>query len=98
MARLAGKVPVSPVYDVAQALENPFVHERAGVLGYEYPDGRSARMVANPIRVGGVDLPQRAAPTMGEHTEALLLQAGFDAAAIGKLQALGVIAPPAPAP
>jgi crotonobetainyl-CoA:carnitine CoA-transferase CaiB-like acyl-CoA transferase len=98
MARLAGKVPVSPVYDVAQALENPFVHERAGVLGYEYPDGRSARMVANPIRVGGVELPQRAAPTMGEHTEAVLLQAGFDAAAIAKLQALGVIAPLAHAP
>jgi crotonobetainyl-CoA:carnitine CoA-transferase CaiB-like acyl-CoA transferase len=90
--RLAGKVPVSPVFDVAQALENPFVHERDSVLGYQYPDGRSARMIANPIRVAGVDLPHRAAPRMGEHTEALLREAGFDAAAIAKLQALGVIA------
>jgi crotonobetainyl-CoA:carnitine CoA-transferase CaiB-like acyl-CoA transferase len=57
-------------------------------------------MVANPIRVTGVELPQRAAPSMGEHTEALLLEAGFDAAAIAKLQQLGVIAPAAnlPAP
>jgi len=93
--RLSGKVPVSPVFDIAQALENPFVHERDSVLGYQYPDGRSARMIANPIRVDGVDLPQRAAPRMGEHTDALLREAGFDAAAIATLQRLGVIAGPA---
>ncbi len=90
--QLAGKVPVAPVFDIAQALENPFVHERQGVLGYEYPDGRAARMIANPIRVPGVDLPQRAAPRMGEHNVALLREAGFDDAAIAKLHALGVIA------
>jgi succinate--hydroxymethylglutarate CoA-transferase len=92
ITRLAGKVPVSPVFDVAQALENPFVHERDGVLDYAYGDGRNARMIANPIRVGGVALPQRAAPRMGEHTDALLRHAGFDAAAIAKLRELGVIA------
>jgi crotonobetainyl-CoA:carnitine CoA-transferase CaiB-like acyl-CoA transferase len=90
--RLAGKIPVSPVYDVAQALENAYVHERDSVLGYEYPDGRAARMIANPIRVPGVALPHRAAPRMGEHNTALLAEAGFDAAAIRKLRELGVIA------
>ena len=48
--RLAGKVPVAPVFDIAQALENPFVHERDGVLDFDYGDGRGARMIANPIR------------------------------------------------
>ena len=55
-------------------------------------------MIANPIRVSGVELPQRAAPRMGEHTEALLREAGFDAAAIAKLQQLGVIAGAVPPP
>ena len=91
--RLAGIVPVSPVYDVAQALENPFVQERDSVLGYRYPDGREARMIANPIRVAGVDLPHRAAPRMGADTEAVLREAGFDAAAIARLRDLGVIDP-----
>ena len=91
IGRLAGKVPVSPVFDVAQALENPFVHERDSVLRYAYPDGRAARMIANPLRVPGVRLPQRAAPRMGEHNEALLREAGFDDAAIRKLRELGVI-------
>ena len=34
---------VAPVYDVAQALDNPFVAERGGVLDFAYPDGRAAR-------------------------------------------------------
>jgi crotonobetainyl-CoA:carnitine CoA-transferase CaiB-like acyl-CoA transferase len=95
--QLAGKVPVAPVFDIAQALENPFVHERGNVLGYDYPDGRAARMVANPIRIPGVELPHRAAPRMGEHNEALLREAGFDSAQIAKLRELNVIAGTSPA-
>ena len=34
----------------------------------------------------------RAAPRMGEHNDAMLREAGFDAAAIAKLRELGVIA------
>ena len=94
ITRLAGKVPVAPVFDVAQALDNAFVAERDCVLDFDYPDGRSARLIANPVRVPGVDLPHRAAPRMGEHTVDLLREAGFDDAAIAKLAALGVIAEP----
>lgn len=90
--RLSGKVPVSPVFDVAQALENPFVHERAGVVDYDYGNGRAARMIANPIRVPGVALPHRAAPRMGQDNDTLLREAGFDDAAIARLRSLGVIA------
>jgi crotonobetainyl-CoA:carnitine CoA-transferase CaiB-like acyl-CoA transferase len=96
ITRLSGKVPVSPVLDVAQALESPFVHERNAVVDYEYSDGRVARMIANPIRVQGVDLPRRAAPQMGEHTETLLREAGFDSTAIHKLKELGVISSDTP--
>ncbi|MBU2288175.1 MAG: CoA transferase [Gammaproteobacteria bacterium] len=90
--RLSGRVPVAPVFDVAQALDNPFVAERGGVVDYAYGDGRSARLLANPLRIEGVALPNRAAPGMGEHTDALLRDAGFDDAAIAKLRELGVIA------
>jgi crotonobetainyl-CoA:carnitine CoA-transferase CaiB-like acyl-CoA transferase len=67
------------------------VHERDNLIDYRYDDGRAARMIANPIRVAGVELPARAAPRMGEHNEALLREAGFDEAAIAKLRELGVI-------
>ena len=92
ITRLAGKVPVAPVFDVAQALDSPFVAERGGVQDFHYPDGRAARMMTNPIRVDGVSLPQRAAPRMGEDNVALLRGAGFDDVAIAKLRELGVIA------
>jgi len=92
LGKLAGEIPVSPVFDVAQALDNPFVHERSGVIDVAYEDGRTARMIANPIRVPGVELPARAAPRLGEHNEALLAEAGFSALQIGKLRELGVIA------
>jgi crotonobetainyl-CoA:carnitine CoA-transferase CaiB-like acyl-CoA transferase len=98
IARLSGKVPVAPVFDIAQALENPFVHERDGVLDFDYGDGRGARMIANPIRIDGVALPHRAAPRMGEHDDAMLREAGFDAAAIARLRELGVIAKRSSAP
>ena len=48
--------------------------------------------MTNPIRVDGVSLTQRAAARMAEDNVALLRGAGFDDAAIAKLQELGVIA------
>ena len=92
LAQFAGKVPAAPVYDVAQALKNGFVAERGGVQDYTYPDGRTARMVAAPIRVPGVELPARAAPAMGADTDAELRAAGYSDERIAALRAAGVIA------
>jgi crotonobetainyl-CoA:carnitine CoA-transferase CaiB-like acyl-CoA transferase len=91
MALFAGKVPASPVYDIAQALENPYLVEREALADYLYPDGRSARMVASPIRVAGVSLPHVAAPAMGADTDTILLEAGYSADQIDVLRQAGVI-------
>ncbi|MGQ0653070.1 MAG: CaiB/BaiF CoA transferase family protein [Betaproteobacteria bacterium] len=94
--QFAGKVPCSPVYDVAQALENEFVAERGGVAEYAYPDGNRTRMVAAPIRFAGVALPTRAAPSMGADTVAELRAAGYSDERIAALRAAGVIATETP--
>ena len=92
MKRVASKVLVAPVLDLAHALDNPFVEERGDVQEFEYADGRrAARLLANPIRISGATLPQRAGPRLGEHNETVLREAGFDAEAIERLRALGVI-------
>jgi succinate---hydroxymethylglutarate CoA-transferase len=91
LERLSGKVPVAPVYDIAQALSSDFVQEHGNLRDYAYDDGRQARMIAGPIRVPGVDLPARAAPRMGEHNDELLRGAGFDEGQIARLRELGVI-------
>jgi crotonobetainyl-CoA:carnitine CoA-transferase CaiB-like acyl-CoA transferase len=92
IAHFAGTVPAAPVYDVEQALESAFVAERGGIAEFTYPDGRTARMIAAPIRVPGVELPTRAAPAMGADTNAELRNAGYTEERIAALRAAGVIA------
>ena len=92
LARLSGTVPVAPVYDVAQALDNPFVAERGSIQDFHYADGRAARLIANPIRVGDGTLPRRAAPALGADTDALLRELGYSAERIAELRTLKVVA------
>ena len=91
LAKLAGRVPVAPVNDVAQGLDNPFVAERGSIRDYAYPDGRTARLLANPIRVGDAELPARAAPALGADTDALLEGLGYDAQRVAALRRAGVV-------
>jgi len=87
LAKLSGKVPVAPVYDVAQALDNPFVAERGGVADFSYQDGKKARLIANPIRLSDAELPRRAAPALGADTDALLRDLGYSEERIAALRA-----------
>jgi crotonobetainyl-CoA:carnitine CoA-transferase CaiB-like acyl-CoA transferase len=89
--KLGGDVPVSPVYDVQQALESDFVREREDVAEFHYPDGRAARMVVGPIRCPGVEPPKRAAPALGADTEALLAELGYSSERIATLRKRGAI-------
>jgi succinate--hydroxymethylglutarate CoA-transferase len=91
LRKLAGKVPVAPVYDVGQALENPFVAERGGVADFSYPDGKKARLIANPIRLSDADLPRRAAPALGADTDELLRGVGYSEERIAALRAAGAV-------
>jgi crotonobetainyl-CoA:carnitine CoA-transferase CaiB-like acyl-CoA transferase len=91
LERLSGKVPVSPVNDIAEALDSPFVKEQQRVRDYMYPDGSSARLVACPMRIGGAELPERAAPALGAHTEELLRELNYDEGRIEQLRHKRVI-------
>ena len=91
LGKLSGKVPVAPVYDVGEALENPFVAERGGVTDFSYPDGRKARLIANPIRLSDADLPRRAAPGLGADTDELLHGLGYSEERIAALRTAGAV-------
>jgi crotonobetainyl-CoA:carnitine CoA-transferase CaiB-like acyl-CoA transferase len=91
LQKLSGKVPVAPVHDLKQALDNPLVAERGSVQDFAYPDGRSARLIASPIRSANTEWPRRAAPALGADTDALLKEIGYDAARIARLRAEGVV-------
>ena len=86
ISRLGGKVPIAPVYDVQQALENPFVAEQQLVLDFQHPEHGKIRGVASPVRLeNSAVLPTRAAPRLGEDTDALLEELGYAPNLIGAL-------------
>jgi crotonobetainyl-CoA:carnitine CoA-transferase CaiB-like acyl-CoA transferase len=87
ISRLGGKVPIAPVYDVQQALENPFVAEQQLVLDFRHPEHGKIRGVASPVRLeNSAVLPMRAAPRLGEDTDALLEELGYAPNMIGALR------------
>jgi succinate--hydroxymethylglutarate CoA-transferase len=91
LERLSGRVPVAPVRDVGEALDNAFVRERADVADYTRTDGAPVRMVTNPLRLPDVSLPLRAAPALGAQTDSVLSGLGYDAARIARLRSCGAI-------
>lgn len=90
LSRFAGRVPSAPVNDIAGALENPFVTEHARLQTLIHPQAGEYRLVAPPVRTAEPP-PGRPAPALGEHTDALLEELGYDAQRLEKLRASGVI-------
>jgi crotonobetainyl-CoA:carnitine CoA-transferase CaiB-like acyl-CoA transferase len=50
---LSGKLPVGPVYDLPQALENPFVERTGMIHTVAHPANPALRLLSNPIKVDG---------------------------------------------
>lgn len=89
--QLGGYVPVAPVHTLDQALDSAFLRASGMVDQISHPDGRTLRVLSNPIRLDGHWLTNRAAPRLGEHSAAILAEAGLDAAAIDMLREKGVV-------
>ena len=86
----AAGVPHGPVYDVAEALEDPQVVARGDVVEIEHPRFGTVRQVASPLRISGEPNPLARAPLRGEHTdEALRDLCGYSDERIAELRAAG---------
>lgn len=90
LGALRGVVPCGPVYDMAQALNNPYFLERSGVQQVRHPDRPDFKLVASPIRAGE-PLPANPAPKLGQHTEELLGELGYGPDQIAELKGAKVI-------
>jgi crotonobetainyl-CoA:carnitine CoA-transferase CaiB-like acyl-CoA transferase len=92
VARLEGiDCCVTPVLDVGEALRDPQLVARGMV--HRHSDGSAE--IASPLRMSGhAFTPGRHAPAQGEHTRAVLREAGYDDEAIARLAALKIIAEP----
>ena len=89
----AGSVTVGPVYTIADAMNDP--HFRAREIIVDVADAALRRIPMHNIvprlsKTPGVF--RQGAPLLGEHTDAVLAQAGFDTGAIGELRREGAVA------
>lgn len=64
MNLLKGKIPAAPVRSLEDAVNNPFLEESKMINEIEHPSGRNLRVFANPLRINGERLPQKAAPAL----------------------------------
>ena len=74
-----GRVPCGPVYDLDEVIADPQVNSRGLLEELEYPGGpKPVPLASTPLRLSAT--PARAlrrAPTLGEHTDEILVELGF---------------------
>jgi len=84
--------PLAPINDVAGFLADRHVRESGTVFEAEHAAAGRMRLIRHPARFGRSATPvRRLAPQLGEHTEEVLREAGFDDAGLAALRAAGAL-------
>ena len=78
MAHFAGRIPIAPVLDIAQALDNPYVQRINMLQAVAHPQGEQ-RMLRNPIKLDGQRLSGQACPPLNADARQLLADLGYSA-------------------
>ena len=93
LATFAGSVPAAPIFDIGEAMNNPFVSERNGIHEFTNPanPNKTFKMVAHPIRSSGDHPLNNPAPKLGENTDRILGETGYTDDQINNLRDKGII-------
>jgi crotonobetainyl-CoA:carnitine CoA-transferase CaiB-like acyl-CoA transferase len=85
-------VPFAPVHNIEDVIEDPQVKHLATFRTLQHPTEGPLTTIRRPVRIDGdrdgSDLP---APTLGEHTEQVLGELGYDSEAIAGMRKAKVI-------
>jgi crotonobetainyl-CoA:carnitine CoA-transferase CaiB-like acyl-CoA transferase len=90
-ALLEGHVPVAPVYALDQAMDNPWLRGIGMRDQVAHPDNPELNVLANPIKIDGKRLPNRAGPLLGADSDAILAELGYDVNEVARLKAGGIV-------
>jgi crotonobetainyl-CoA:carnitine CoA-transferase CaiB-like acyl-CoA transferase len=88
-------IPCGPINDIGQVASSRYVAERELLHEIEHPAG-AVRIPGQPWRTGEagsreVNEPPGRPPRYGEHTDQIMVELGYDTAAIKRLERAGVI-------
>jgi crotonobetainyl-CoA:carnitine CoA-transferase CaiB-like acyl-CoA transferase len=85
-------VPCGPILDYQEALATPQAAAREMTMEVEHPTLGPLRTLGTPIKMSETPLnPGRRAPLLGEHTDAVLIAAGYDDSEIEQLRYAGAV-------
>ncbi|HZC80005.1 MAG TPA: CoA transferase, partial [Ktedonobacterales bacterium] len=88
----AHDIPAAPVKTVLEFMNDPAVQHHDMVHEYDHPDVGRLRLMGQPIAF--TDTPTRdpgPPPLLGQHTDQVLKEAGYDAATTNELRAKKVV-------
>jgi len=91
LERLKGRIPVAPVHDLKQALDNAYLEDIGMIRKVPHPLRPDLRVLSNPIKIDGQRLSARACGPLGTDTDEVLRSAGYSDEQIGTLRADKVI-------
>jgi crotonobetainyl-CoA:carnitine CoA-transferase CaiB-like acyl-CoA transferase len=93
LARLeAAGVPAGPILAYDQVFADPQVIAREMAVPVDHPRAGPTRVLGIPLKLSATPgRVRRPAPTLGQHTDEVLGELGYDAAAIRDLRSRGVV-------
>ena len=93
IARLAAAgVPCGAVRDLSEVLTDPHLQARDMIATLMHPTVGATRVMGTPMKLSGTPATLRLPPpTLGQHTDAVLAELGYDAAAVAAMRTTGVV-------
>lgn len=85
-------IPAGPVRNVKEAFEDPYVKERDFIKEIWHPTSGKIRLFTNPIHMDNSSIPiYRHPPLLGEHTEEILKELGYNQKEIETFKKMGIV-------
>jgi crotonobetainyl-CoA:carnitine CoA-transferase CaiB-like acyl-CoA transferase len=91
LEKLQGLLPAAPVYDMQQALDNPYLERIGMIQRTPHPQKAHFRALSNPIKLDGKRLTGRVGSALGADTAAVLGELGYTGAQIEVLERAKVV-------